>query len=142
MFNTRTKEGENRTRSVLDGNRVHFPCAVRLPTADMLLFKILLNSVVLTPGAKIMAFNVSNFYLSTPMTRYKYVKMCLADIPDKVVKEYKLHEKNKVTDNDFVYVEVQKGMYGLPQAGILTQQLLKTRLNKRGYYQSTIVPGL
>ena len=33
-------------------------------------------------------------------------------------------------------------MYGLPQAGILAQQLLKKRLNKRGYHQSTLVPGL
>ena len=89
-----------------------------------------------------MAFDVSNFYLNTPMTRYKYVKMRLADIPDEVVKEYKLQENEKVTDDGFVYVEVRKDMYGLPQAGILAQQLLETRLNERVYYRSTIVPGL
>ena len=89
-----------------------------------------------------MAFNVSNFYLNTLMKRYEYVKMRLANIPDEVVKEYKLHKNVKVTDNGFVYVEVRKGMYGLPQAGILTQQLLKTHLNQRGYYQNTIVPGI
>ena len=33
-------------------------------------------------------------------------------------------------------------MYGLPQAGLLAQQLLEGRLNDEGYYQSTIVPGL
>ncbi len=33
-------------------------------------------------------------------------------------------------------------MYGLPQAGILAQQLLEKRLNKHGYSQSKAVPGL
>ena len=33
-------------------------------------------------------------------------------------------------------------MYGLRQTGILAQQLLKKRLNKQGYFQSTLVPGL
>ena len=30
----------------------------------------------------------------------------------------------------------------MPQAGILAQQLLEKRLNKHGYHQSTLVPGL
>lgn len=42
----------------------------------------------------------------------------------------------------FVYVEVRKGMYGLPQAGILAHQLLEQRLNNKEYFQSTLVPGL
>ena len=33
-------------------------------------------------------------------------------------------------------------MYGLPQAGLLAQQLLGERLNPKGYIQSTLVPGL
>jgi hypothetical protein len=33
-------------------------------------------------------------------------------------------------------------MYGLPQAGILAQELLKKCLNKNGYCQSPITPGL
>ncbi len=33
-------------------------------------------------------------------------------------------------------------MYGLPQAGILAQELLEQRLNKHGYHQSPITPGL
>ena len=89
-----------------------------------------------------MTIDISNFYLNTPMTRYKYVKMRLSDIPDEVVQEYKLHESGKAMADGFVYVEVRKGMYGLPQAGILAQQLLERRLNKKEYFQSTLVPGL
>jgi hypothetical protein len=33
-------------------------------------------------------------------------------------------------------------MYGLPQAGLLANKLLKKRLNKHGYRQSKLVPGL
>ena len=44
-------------------------------------------------------------------------------------------------DNGYVYVEVRKGMYGLPQAGILAQELLEVRLAKHGYTQSKIIQG-
>ena len=33
-------------------------------------------------------------------------------------------------------------MYGLPQAGLLTNELLEKRLNAHGYHQSKLVPGL
>ena len=33
-------------------------------------------------------------------------------------------------------------MYGLPQAGILAQQILEKRLNKKGYSQDNLVPCL
>jgi hypothetical protein len=36
----------------------------------------------------------------------------------------------------------QKGMYGLPQAGILAQEFLEKCLNKHDYCQSPITPGL
>jgi hypothetical protein len=32
-------------------------------------------------------------------------------------------------------------MYGLPQAGIIAQELLEEQLAKYGYYQSKIIPG-
>ena len=32
-------------------------------------------------------------------------------------------------------------MYGLPQAGSISQQLLEKRLNAKGYYQRKITPG-
>jgi hypothetical protein len=40
------------------------------------------------------------------------------------------------------HIIIQKGMYGLPQAGILAQNLLEERLNKHGYHQSPTTPGL
>ena len=48
--------------------------------------------------------------------------------------------KEKATENGFVYVEVRKGIYGLPQAGLVAQELLEQRLAKYMYFQSKITP--
>ena len=34
------------------------------------------------------------------------------------------------------------GMYGIPEAGILSKKLLKKRLSKHGYYKCQFTPGL
>jgi hypothetical protein len=41
-----------------------------------------------------------------------------------------------------VYIEIQKGMYGLPQAGILTNKLLQRNLTKDGYRPTQHTYGL
>jgi hypothetical protein len=41
-----------------------------------------------------------------------------------------------------VYLEIRKGMYGLPQAGILANQLIVKPLALFGYYPVTYTPGL
>ncbi len=46
------------------------------------------------------------------------------------------------TEDGYVYCKIQKGMYGLPQAGIIVQDLFQARLAKVGYHQSKIIPGL
>ncbi|EJK62785.1 hypothetical protein THAOC_16591 [Thalassiosira oceanica] len=63
----------------------------------------------------------------------------MSDIPQEVIDEYKLVDK---AVNGFVYVEVSRGMYGLPQSGLLANELLESRLAKHGYRQSKLVPGL
>jgi hypothetical protein len=40
-----------------------------------------------------------------------------------------------------VFCEVQRKMYGLPQVGIIAQDLLIKHLYKAGYRQSKITPG-
>jgi hypothetical protein len=74
------------------------------------------------------------------MVRYKYVRIRIEDIPEEIIVKYKLHDK--VSSDGHVYVEIQKGMYGLPQAGILAQKLLEKQMNEHGYSQSKAVPGL
>jgi hypothetical protein len=40
------------------------------------------------------------------------------------------------------YIKIQKGVYGLPQPGILANQLLQNPLTTKGYYQCQHTPGL
>ncbi len=68
------------------------------------------------------------------------MRLKLADIPEEIIEEYKSREI--VTDNGYVYCEIRKGMYSLPQAGLIAQELLEQRLSKVGYSQSKIIPGL
>jgi hypothetical protein len=54
------------------------------------------------------------------------MRIHITDIPDKIMNHYNLHE---LADEGWVYVKIQKGMYGLPQAGILANKLLMERLH-------------
>ena len=59
--------------------------------------------------------------------------------PDDVTEAYNL--RGKVEPNGYVYIKVRKGMYKLPQAGLLAQELLAKQLAKHGYKQSDLTPG-
>ena len=134
------KEESNRTRFTVGGDRINYPGAVATPTAEMLVAKMLFNSVISTKGARFMTMDISNFYLNTPLPRPEFIRINLKDIPEEVIIEYNL--KQKATSNGSIYIRAKRGMYGLPQAGLLANELLEKRLNKHGYHQSKLVPGL
>ncbi len=93
-------------------DRVHCPSNAGTPTANLLTVKILINSIISTAGAKFMTMDIKDFYLNTPMASYKYMRLCIADMPEDIIKHYNL--RDKATLNGYVYCEIQKGMYGLP----------------------------
>jgi hypothetical protein len=110
-----------------------------MATADLLTVKLMLNSVISTPNAKFMTIDIKDFYLMTPMDWYEYFRMKLELFSPNIIEEYRL--RDKVDADGIVFFEVQWGMYGLPQAGIIVQDLLTKQLNKAGYRQSKITPG-
>jgi hypothetical protein len=130
----------NRTRLTIGGDRINYPFEVGTPTADMLLAKILWNSIISTKGARFMTIDIKNFYLMTPLKRPEYFRLKLSDIPQEIIDEYKL--KEKATPDGWVYIKVCRGMYGLPQGGLIAQEQLEKRLNEHGYFQDQYVPGL
>jgi hypothetical protein len=115
------KKNPNQMRATMGGNLINYPDDVGVPTANLLLIKKFLNSVISTRGAK-------------------FANAEYANIPKEVIKEYNLHQLS--TPDGCVYVKVTRAMYGLPQAGSLGQEQLEQRLNQAGYYQSQTVPGL
>ena len=86
-----------------------------------------------------MTLDIKNLYLNTPSGRYEYLRLKLTNLPEDVIEHYGL--KYKTTSDGYVYVDIRKGMYWLPQAGLLAQELLEQRLMKYGYTQSKVTPG-
>jgi hypothetical protein len=61
------------------------------------------------------------------------------DIPGDIMTQYNLAT---IAHHDRVLVEIRKGMYGLPQAGIIANTRLKAHLDTHGYHACPHTPGL
>eukprot|EP00804_Cyclotella_cryptica_P015695 CCRYP_018924-RA/>CCRYP_018924-RA protein AED:0.15 eAED:0.15 QI:0/-1/0/1/-1/1/1/0/1314 len=135
------KTDPNRVRITVGGNLLKddYPGELTTRTADLTTSKILWNSTLSTEGARYMTADVKNFYLCTPMERYQYMKMKASLIPDEFIQAYNLQEK---IYKGFVWLEIRRTMYGLPEAGILSNQLLRKRLATKGYFELPHTPGL
>ncbi len=123
----------------MGGNLINYPDNCGTPTADILTVKLMFNSIISTPNSKFMTIDIKDFYLMMPIDCYENFRMKLELFPQEIIDEYALHDKVDADSN--VFCEVQCGMYGLPQAGIIGQELLIKHLHKAGYRQSTITPG-
>jgi hypothetical protein len=75
------KSETKRVRLTVSGNLVHYPDKGSTPTADLSTVKLLVNSVISTPGARFATFDLKYFYLGTPMMRKEYMQIPLASIP-------------------------------------------------------------
>ena len=67
------------------------------------------------------------------------MRLPIAIIPQEIISEYNLLPLVK---NGFVYILIQKGMYGLPQAGKLANDELIKHLAPFGCQPTTHTPGL
>ena len=128
-----------RTRITVGGNLIDYPGNLSMKVADMTTFKILVNSTLSTPGAKWLGLDVKNYYLGTPMGNYEYMFIPINQIPQEIIDHYNLHN---IVHKGKVYVEIRRGMYGLPQAGILAETQLIHFLGKYGYSPVPHTPGL
>jgi hypothetical protein len=101
----------------------------------------MLNSVISTLNGRFMTGDIKDFYLETPMEAkyYAYMRIPVSIIPDSIMTEYKLAP---LIHKGFVYVEIRKGMYGLPQAGRLANDRLIKLLAPHGYAPVPITTGL
>ena len=133
------KANPRRIRWTVGGDRIDYPYDVSTKTADLTTAKLLFNSVLSTPNAKFLGLDIKDFYLGTHMTHYEYMRIPIAMLPQAIIDQYAL---TPLIHNGFVYVEVRKGMYGLPQAGKLANDQLVAALAPYGYHPVAITPGL
>ncbi|MCK7513578.1 MAG: hypothetical protein MZV70_62525 [Desulfobacterales bacterium] len=133
------KENPRRVRFTVGGDRIDYAGDVSTKTADLPTVKLLLNSIISTPDARFMTGDLKDFYLNTPMDEYEYMRIPVSIIPPSIMTEYALAP---LIHHDNVYVEIRRGMYGLPQAGKIANDRLTAFLAPYGYAPVPITPGL
>jgi len=117
----------------------NYPGELTTQTASLTTSKLMWNSVLSTEGAKYMCLDIKNFYLTAPIDQYEYMQMPLSLLPTWTMEQYNL---DKLAKNGFVYLEMCRDVWGLPQAGILVNKLLQKSLLPHGYYECKHTPGL
>jgi hypothetical protein len=63
----------------------------------------------------------------------------ILDIPQEFIDKYKLTGLDR---DRWIYFKICQGCYGIPQAGILANDLLQSHLKAEGYYEAAATPGL
>ena len=133
------KEDPYRIRITAGGNLLTYRGNVSTRTADLSTSKLLWKSVLNTDGAKYMCLDINNFYLTAALDFFEYMQMPLSVFSEWVKKQYKLDEH---AQNDFVYLRMERAVWGLPQVGILANKLLRKQLAPHRYYECINTPGL
>ena len=85
-----TKAEVNRVRVTVGDDRLDFLGATTTHCASLTTTKRLLNSTISTPGARFMTLDIEDFYYGTALAQYKYMKLALACISDKIIDQYSL----------------------------------------------------
>ena len=116
------KPKPHQAQVTVDSDCIDYPWDVSTPIADPTTAKLLFNSTIFTQVAHFLTLDIKFFYLNKPLEWSEYMRMYLDIMPEEFVDKYHLHQ---LTDSDgWVYIEIMKGMYGLPQAGSLANKLL------------------
>ncbi len=111
------KADPNCNRITIGSNCITYPGDCGTPTVDMVTVKIHLNSIISTKGARYCTIDLKDFYLNILMACPEFMRMKIAELPKEFAQIYKLNDLANA--KGFVSIKIQKGMYGLPQTGIL-----------------------
>ena len=130
---------EYRVRGTYGGNRGDYKGPTAAETADITTVKLVLNSVASDPEAQWLTTDISDFYLGTPMDTPEYMRVPLKYIPAATMEK---HNLAGLVHNGAVIMQLNKGIYGLKQAGRLAQQRLIKHLADHGYHQTEHTPCL
>lgn len=127
-----------RVRGTAGGDRVTYDGPLAADAASLTMVKTHLNSVVSSPGAQFMCLDIKDFYLGTPMITAVYMRVHRKHISAAIIAKYGLEA---LFSGDFIMVRINKGMYGLPQAGRLSRDRLVAHLAKHDYLEAPNTPS-
>ena len=107
------KKEKYRCRICAGGDRLPYLDDASSPATSLLETKLIVNSVIsdAKQGARFMSLDLKDFFLASPMARPEYMRIALKHLPEDIIVRYKLREI--ATPDGFVYIQINKGMYGL-----------------------------
>jgi hypothetical protein len=123
-----------RIRGTAGGDRIAYPGDTVAEVAAMSTVKLHLNAVLSTPGATYVNADIKDFYLGTPMDTPEYMYIQSTHFPPAARHRYNIAA---LEHNGRVLCRINKGIYGLPQAGRLAQDRLIAHLATHGYHQTS-----
>ena len=131
------KPEPDRIRCVAGGDKLDYFGDASSPTTTLAEAKLLFNSVISDAhkGAKFMSIDLKDHFLASPMSQPHYMRIRWDQIPDDIKLRYNLQP---LLHNNYIYIKIKKGMYGLKEAAILAYNKLLHHLTPRGYYP---IPG-
>ena len=143
-FDAREPDGiQRRVRGTVGGNLIHSELDLAAQVAELEVIKMLIHSVASdrahNTDTQFVTLDITDYYLGAPLDRYEYVRIPVRDLPDDIMDEFNLHQ---YVHNGAVLFEIRKCIYGLPQAGAISQKRLVEQLNKHGYSSNPNVPCL
>lgn len=119
----------------MGGNLIDFPGDKSTRTADLTTIKTLADNIISTLGAQAVCMDVKDFFLKSTLPDHEYFQFKIDIIPKERREQYNLQE---YADADgYLYAHLEKGMYGLPQAGKIANDQLLPRL-ATGYTETGI----
>ena len=125
-----------RVRGTIGGNQKDYPGATAAYTASLETVRILLNAIV-SDDETFFTADLKDFYLDTPLERPEYMRISLKHIPLDIQVRYNVAA---FAHNGHVLMEINRSIYGLPQAGKLSQDRLVAHLATHGYKQCIHTP--
>ena len=128
-----------RVRLTIGGNLSDYDGDRSSSTVDTTTVKCLLNAIVSDHDANDLTIDISDFYLESTFDRPEYMRLPVKLIPP----EHGAHfHVAHLAESDAVIWEVVKGIYGLPQAGMLAQKAIIRLLEQHDYVQCRNTPCL
>ena len=106
----------------MGSNKLSYEGPVSTPTSNFTTSKLYWNIVLSTPDGKYLIVDVKNFYLNNPTNKAEYIKIAHMIISQEIIDTYDLLIKQC---DGYIYVIIDKVMYGLVQAGIIAHDALK-----------------
>ena len=122
------KDDIHHTQITIGSNNIVYKGDVGTPTAYLETVKITLNSIISTLDGRFMTMEIKNLY-QHPSQKIRAPLHMHRICPSRFHQQVQFNLKNK---NGWLYIKIKKGVYGVTQAGKLSNDLLTIRLNKVG----------